>query len=181
MSYDYKTIQEYSLSDTDIRKILGNDIKIIPYNDLNEINNINELFDSKGRSMILFLTENEHTGHWICMIKRGNKIDFFDPYGIKVDNERNWLTKDKLEELGQDKPLLLNLLKGSGYGVYYNTYRFQKKENEYTNNIATCGRHCCARLLFKDIPLNDYAKKIKQSKLTPDEFVSNITFKILKK
>jgi len=171
-------IKEYPLGDSDLKNILGQNIKIISYPDLANYNNIDDIFDNEGRCIILFLTENEYTGHWLCMHKDNEGIiHYFDPYGRGVDKDKNWLSRSKLQELHQDKPLLMNLLRGSGKKVYFNTYDFQLDKE----GINTCGRHCAVRLLYKDLDLDDYRKMIQESNLSPDAFVSKITFDIIKK
>jgi hypothetical protein len=42
-------VQDYPLSDGDIRKMLGSDIKIITYPELKHMKSIDECFDKKGR------------------------------------------------------------------------------------------------------------------------------------
>jgi hypothetical protein len=168
---------EYALSDSDLRKLLGDDIKIVIYPELENVNDIEEVFDNKGRCMVLFLTENENTGHWLCLHLDGEEIHYFDPYGNGVDKNRSWLSRAKLIELNEDQPFLRKLLLQSGKKVYYNDFPFQEDRND----INTCGRHCATRLLYKDLDLDDYYNMIKESNLTPDEFVSNITYEILNK
>jgi len=179
MKTTYKNIEEYPLGDEDIRKILGNNINIIPYPDLEKYNDVDEIFDNENRVIILFLTTDEYTGHWLCLHKdKHDNIYYFDPYGTGIDKNKKWLSQTKLEELNQCKVSLLRLLKNTANnGVYYNTYDFQEDKK----GINTCGRHCCVRLLYKHLDLDDYYDMIKKSKLTPDEFVSNITFNIIKK
>lgn len=168
--------ESYSLSDTDINKICGK-TNIVAYPDLNKYDNINNLFDKKGRCIILFLTVNDHTGHWIAMIKKGNRIDYFDPYGTPPDGDKNWLTKDKLIGLGEDKPLLMDLLKNSGCSVYYNCYPFQKDKK----GINDCGRWCAMRLLFYKKSLPEFYQMVKKSGLDNDEFITKLSYQILKK
>jgi hypothetical protein len=125
----------------------------------------------------LYLTEDRNTGHWVCLIKKDNEIEFFDPYGEKPDDQLKWVGAAKRFELDQDRPLLSKLLRESGYKVIYNKYPFQKDKND----INTCGRHCVSRLLFKDLSLPQYAEMIRKSGLSPDEFVSRLTFPTLRK
>jgi hypothetical protein len=174
---NYTKIEEYPLGDSDLREILGNNINIMSYPDLEKYNNIEDIFDDEGRCIILFLTIDETTGHWLCMHHDEEGIHYFDPYGKGVDKTKQWLSKNKLRELNEDKPLLMNLLKKSGKKVFYNSYDFQ----EDRKGINTCGRHCAVRLLYKDLDLNHYYNFIKKSKLYPDEFVALITFNIIKK
>jgi hypothetical protein len=167
--------EDYSLSDTDIQKIIGG-TSIFRYPELDKMNSIEDAFDSEGRCMFLYLTEDEDTGHWCCMIKKGSNIEFFDPYGgLKPDGERKWLSKEKLEALGEDEPILTRMLKG--YKVTSNPYHFQKLKND----VNTCGRHCCVRLLMAHLSLPEYHKMIASSGVEPDDFVTTFTSQVLKK
>lgn len=167
----------YSLNEDDIRKILPG-IKIFPYPELHEYDHIDEIFDSKGRALMLYLTEDENTGHWVCMMKRGKEIEYFDPYGnYGPDEEAEWLPKHKLEELGQDVPILSRMLKASGYKVIKNPYAFQKKESD----INTCGRHCVTRLALMNLPIEKYKDVVSSTKYSPDKFVSYYTWDLLNK
>jgi len=169
-------IENYSLSDSDIKKICGK-TNIIPYPKLSNYNNIDDLFDDLGRCILLFLTVNDHTGHWIAMIKKGNRIDYFDPYGTAPDSDKSWISKNKLIGLGEDKPLLIDLFKKSGYKIYYNCYPFQKDKV----GINDCGRWCAIRLLFYKKSLPEFYEMVKNSGLDNDEFISKLSFSILKK
>ena len=169
-------IREYPLSDADIRKLLPG-LKIISYPDLNDVQRIEEVFDDEGRCLILYLTEDEYTGHWVCMIRKGRTIEYFDPYGgIRPDGERKWLSKSKLLELDQYHPRLTELLRQSGAKVNTNPYHFQKTRTD----IATCGRHCCCRMAHKHMSLASYKRMIDDSGLSPDDFVSAWTYRVLK-
>ena len=167
----------YSLSDEDIQKVLGG-VKLFKYPDLHAMSSIDDAFDDKGHAMMLYLTENEDTGHWVCMMKRGDTIEYFDPYGgYKPDSERKWLTPAKQEELGEAQPTLSRMIKEAGYKVISNPYHFQKEGVD----INTCGRHCCSRLLFAHLPLSAYAKMIKGSKVAADDFVTLFISQLLHK
>ena len=169
-------IREYPLSDSDILKILPG-LRVLSYPDLNDMSQIEDAFDDKGRCLILYLTEDEHTGHWVCMIKKGKTIEYFDPYGkYRPDEEREWLTKDKLIQLDQYQPTLTELLRRSRYKVIVNPYHFQKDKGD----IATCGRHCVCRLYHKDMSLPAYDNMIKNSGHNPDDYVSMFTYRVLK-
>ena len=168
--------ETYSLSDTDMRTILG-DVTIFKYPELADMKSIDEIWDSDGRAIMLFLTENHNTGHWICLIKRSkNLVEYFDPYGgFKPDGEREWLTPEKLEELGEDEPLLAKMLRNGGYKVVSNPYKFQKEET----GVNTCGRHVVCRLVLSPLSIKEYKAIVDASGLTPDDFVTAVTSKLL--
>jgi len=170
-------IKEYPLSDDDIRKLLGSDIKIQTYPQLGDYQDVSQMFDEKGRAILLFPNASPTMGHWCCLINRPNKIEFFDPYGEAPEKQKAGLSQSRLQQLDIDHPYLTKLLRSSGKPVVYNTYDFQKEKS----NIATCGRHCAVRLLYAPYPLARYKAIIDKSGLSPDNFVSGITFDKIRK
>ena len=177
MAETLEEAEAYALGDDDINKILEPDTHIFTYPYLKSVKDIDEVFDPYGRAMMLYLTEDRATGHWICLIRRPHEIEFFDPYGEKPDTQLQWLGGAKRKELDADKPLLSRLLREKGLPVIYNKHKFQEEDDD----IATCGRHCVVRLLFKDLPLPKYAQMIESTGMRPDEFVTKLTYKLLGK
>jgi hypothetical protein len=169
-------VKQYALGDDDLSRIVPK-ANIFTYPYLKNVKHIDEIFGDDGQAIMLYLTENEHTGHWVGLLRKNDHIEFFDPYGEKPDDELKWISRDKREELDQDKPLLSKLLRQSELPVVYNKVKFQKDGN----NIETCGRHVATRLLHKDLSLPEYAEMIKGSGMSPDEYVSRTTFPIIKK
>jgi hypothetical protein len=172
-------IESYSLSETDIQKMIPT-LKIIPYPELLKARKIDDVLDQKGRLMLLYLTENHNTGHWVCLLKyrNSNIIEYFDPYGnYHPDGESEWLTPKKLKELGQASKKLTQLLNESPYEVKSNAFPFQKDKM----NMNTCGRHCTTRLYFKHLRLPEYIKLVQSTGLHPDQFVSAFTYNLIGK
>lgn len=171
----------YALSDDDIQSILApHPTNIINYPDLKTVSNVNDLFDDLGRCVLLFDTISPYSGHWTGLIKRDNEIEFFDPYGIKYDQEKRWISKAKLKKFHETEPLLTNLLnqgKQLGYKITYNSHKFQRD----TEGVNTCGRWTSVRLLFRDLSATQFQKMIEASELTPDEFVTQFTNEIIHK
>jgi hypothetical protein len=172
-------IESYALSESDIQQMIPT-LKIVPYPDLLKATKIDDVLDQKGRLMLLYLTENQNTGHWVCLLKyRGtNIIEYFDPYGgYKPDGESKWLTPQKLKELGQASKRLTQLLDESSYEVKSNAFPFQKDKM----NMNTCGRHCTTRLYFKHLRLPEYIKLVESTGLPADKFVSAFTYNLIGK
>ena len=172
-------IQSYSLSESDIQRMIPS-LKIVAYTDLLNANSIDDVLDEKGRLMLLYLTEDLNTGHWVCLLnyRDSNIIEYFDPYGnYKPDEEGKWLTPEKLKEFGQSTKKLTKLLKESKYKVLSNAFPFQTDQM----NMNTCGRHCTTRLYFKHLRLPEYIKLVESTGLHPDEFVSGFTFNLIGK
>jgi len=160
------------LSDSDIRRLLGDDIKILTYDQLAGLKDYRQMFDAKGRCIMLYLTNSPTEGHWVCMLNKPGAIEFFDPYGNKPDDLKEYTNPELAREVGIDRKLLLPLLKQSGKPVIFNTYPFQKDRD----SIATCGRHSVARCLYAPISLDEYKAVIDKSGLAPDDFVLGITY-----
>ncbi len=170
-------IKEYALSNEDIQQILHPDTKIWTYPELANMESIDECFDELGRCILLYLTSDARTGHWVAMLKRGNTIEYFDPYGKKPDNPLSWLTADAKEALDESTSHLYPLLRKSKCKVNYSTFPYQ----ENTADVNTCGRHCITRLVLKDHSLEQYHDIISRSGLDPDTFVCLFTHDILGK
>jgi hypothetical protein len=172
-------IESYSLSETDIQKMIPT-LRIVSYPELLKARTIDDVLDDKGRLMLLYLTENEFTGHWVCLLnyRDTNIIEYFDPYGnYKPDGEGKWLTKQQLKELGQSTKKLTQLLNASSYEVKSNAFPFQTDRM----NMNTCGRHCTTRLYFKNLHLPEYIKLVESTGLKPDDFVCAFTFNMIGK
>jgi len=170
-------IKEESLTNDDINRLL-NGTSILTYPELKYKQTVDEILDRDGRAVILFLTEDENTGHWVSIHKDDeDNINYFDPYGLDPEEDKEWIPIQKLQELDQIQPYLSNLLKRSKLKVYSNSYPFQKDGK----GISTCGRHCAVRLLYKHLDLDDYLRMIKSSGLSPDDYVSKLTYKIIQK
>lgn len=168
----------YSLSNDDINQILDPDTNIIVYKDLNKYQHIDEIFDRLNRCVMLYPIANEANGHWVCLWKKGNTINYFDPYGTAPEEPKEWVgqTKSRLMGMGQNR--LTQLLKESGYKVFYNTYPYQQLDED----VATCGRWCVTRLVCKDMSATTFHKAVmKFKKGSPDNFAVSFTKKILGK
>jgi hypothetical protein len=167
-------IRAYALSDDDIRKILGKDISIVIYDQLKHTKNIDDIFDKKGRCILLYQNQSPTSGHWVCLLKKKDHIEYFDSYGEKMDDMLKEIPKDLKIRTNAENPYLTRLLKSSGLPVVYNKYQYQRDGGD----VNSCGRWCIARLLYgsKD---NNYFRKVvdiaNKRGMTNDDFVSALT------
>lgn len=170
-------VKDYPLSDGDIRTILGDDIRILTYPDLGKLKDWRQMFDAKGRCILLFLTSSPTEGHWCCLLNKKKGIEFFDPYGEPPGEILEDIPDSRLAALDQNQPYLTRLLRASGKPVFYNTYPFQTDKS----GVNTCGRHCVVRCLYAPKSLEQYLKVIQKSGMSPDNFVAALTANWLKK
>lgn len=177
-----KEYEEIPLSDSEVLELVDGKANLITYKELRGYRNIDEVLGKNEACIILFESKPNY-GHWCCLIKRGNVVEFFNPYGdVKKIGEGypdeclRYINKIFRKESGQDEPILTKLLLECDYELEYNQYPFQKMKN----GINTCGRHCATRIMMKDMELDEYALFIytlaKTLGVSMDEIVTAITY-----
>lgn len=140
-----------SLSDADVMKLVNGKAKVLVYSDLANYKTLDDAMGPHGALFLLYESQPDY-GHWTCVFRRGNLIEFFDSYGGFPDTQLEWIDDHFREISGQSYPLLTWLLYHSPYDLSYNEHKFQKKGDD----IATCGRWCSLRLAMKDMPLEEF-------------------------
>lgn len=168
-----EVIEEKPMGDNDIKTYFPN-AQIILYNKLNDMDHIDELLPRDKSYAFILIEDSPNKGHWVCIDKLKNQINFFDSYGGAPDSQLKWTPMEERQELGQAEKKLTQLLKGSGYKVNYNPVKYQEKGSD----IQTCGRHCCMRIkqMLEGKDLDDYLKFMNNAKksynMDYDEVVS---------
>lgn len=158
LSSDIAKLEDYSFSGTEITAATGAQVFI--YDELARVRDIRELF-TQGPAVAILYQSSQNYGHWVALIRRSEReFDFFDPYGIKVDDELTRATFIKT-------PLLSNLLRG--YKVNSNNVRLQSNRN----HINTCGRWVAYRILQKHMSNREFAAYFDVG--TPDVMISLLT------
>lgn len=147
------------LSYADIVDILGFKILFVLYDDLEEIEDIEELFKPEYNNCCLILIRTgPNVGHFVCITKdENNIITFVDPYGDHPDDQLKHTNIEYYPELSR---LLLNH-KGP---IEYNNYKLQSLKKYKGHTVNTCGRHCALWMKYKDIDIDDYIKIMKEAK-----------------
>lgn len=162
-----------SLSDKDIKELCyPAKVKVVEYKELANKGNIDELLD-RYDALILLYTTGKDFGHWVTIFPVSNsKIEFFDPYGIKMDGELKFVPEDRKIIDHEDYPHLTRLLVNSRYkDIVYNTTKLQKLKK----GINTCGRWACVRVKFRKVPLNIFLKSFKGWSFSPDQMVVGLS------
>ena len=136
---------KHPLSDTELKKILGKETKIIMYPDLAKYSSIEQLLPNPNDYCIILIVEDENkytiSGHWTALLKYNGIYEYYDPYGNDVDVDLiNWMDKKIRVKLHESKPYLTYLLKGRKY--IYNKVKYEALRR----GINTCGSHCCFRI-----------------------------------
>jgi hypothetical protein len=170
-----KKTLEYSLSDSDIRHILGHDCKIVEYTDLDKYRDMNDLLPNEKDYVIILIESKQNSGHWTSIAKANKRFTLFDSYGCKLEDELNFISKAMNRMLVQSKSEIQNLIDSvpDDYEVIYNKTKLQEEKPD----ISTCGRYNCAWIqMFKlGYDLEEFLKIIeeqcKSSGLPPDVLI----------
>ena len=172
-----------ALSDADIRHALGNGTLILSYNELAKYKSVEDILRNHHSAIILYINQGDNSGHWTCLIKHPDRVEFFDSYGGNMngrpDAEFQFIDKEQRKINYRGAPYLSKLLYDyakRGGVVEYNHHQLQKEGA----GIATCGRHCIVRIKTKHLPLNTYASMIKRFN-NIDKVVVDLTKSIIGK
>jgi hypothetical protein len=117
-----------------------------------------------------------NSGHWCCILRYGDTIEWFDSYGLRPTGEIDFIPRVINQMLGQEKNHFYKLLKAvKNHKVIWNKKRFQKLKN----GINTCGRWCilriltCMEMFFSLEDFIDFIQKTKdETGMTGDEIAT---------
>jgi len=155
-----------NITDGDIRRYFGDCVesKILKYSDLADYNTIDELLPKPRDFRIILIEDSINKGHWCCILKYDKTIEWFNPYGIRPDAQKNLLGKMTNIMLGQERDYMTELMqKSKGYKLIYNKKKLQKLKE----GINTCGRWIILRIIcMKDMmmDLKDFIKMVSDTK-----------------
>ena len=167
---DYKKRKSEPMSGDEVLAYLPN-AKLIVYSDLINYDNIDNVFGDCDIILFLYQMTSLYNGHWTILLRNRNMkhIHFFDSYGMKIDKELNYVSKNIKKMIGADNKYLSKLLRKGNYTVTFNNCKYQKDGV----NIQTCGRHCILRALNMNIDEDFYHDfYFKNKNLSPDDIVS---------
>ena len=133
------------------------------YPDLRKFSSIDQVLSQSSIQVVflLYLVENENSGHFCCLFRRPDSvIEFFDPYGMCCDSELSYVQAGLRKSLGEDAPVLLSLLvKGSQTESWtWNSWDLQRHDPA----VQDCGRWCILRAVHRDLTDDDFHSFVKQ-------------------
>lgn len=168
-----KDAEVFDLSGDDILNLTYNKTRIMKYEDLKIYDSLEQIL-SPYRACVLLYQTGDKFGHWVSLIDRGNrKLEFYDPYGLKPDEELNINNEYHLRiHGGQITPHLTALIKKEGWKVEYNNQRLQR----FLKDVNTCGRYCALRIRYRDLSIQKFNNLLTKNKhYEPDFWVSALT------
>lgn len=164
----------YALNGLEMMK-LNPDAKLITYDQLNKINNIDEMFKTTNKLIILYLLHSPNSGHWVCLVKNpNNTYTFFDSYGKDIDEQLDRLTPYQRKLYNEQQDRLRQLLKDKN--VIYNNVLMQGR------NTKVCGMYVTHFLHNSFLTIKDYVDHLIDSGVVhPDAFVADYVLSLINK
>lgn len=160
-----KNQEDIDLSATDIVKICDGNVDVVVYHNLPNYQSLSDLCSKFGAVALLFELK-ENFGHWTALIEYDDHFEFFDPYGMKPDEELNYAHYD-------NTPYLSQLIEKSTKPVRWSTNKLQVFKDE----INTCGRWVATRIKMRQLDNNSFGKLFKgHNHYNGDFWVSAITY-----
>lgn len=161
-----RAIREFAkhpMSGEELMKLAEGKIKIVTSNDICKFNSLNSLFSPYDAVIILY-EKQRNNGHWVLLLNRPDVIEYFDPYGYKIDYPC---------ELFNTPKCLSKLLFNSKLNkkIQYNASKLQKLDKD----ISSCGRWVALRYILRNIDLKSFINLFKNSKYPPDFYVTALT------
>lgn len=165
--------EKISLSDDDLRNITNNKVSIYMYEDLEKFTSIDQILLPYNSIILLYQTEAENIGHWVCLMKiNDNTLEFFDSLGYTVDQELKLSTYNIRVHNGIPVPHLTHLISLSNYKLICNTVKFQ----ENVRDVNTCGRWVAVRIRLKHLSLKKFTTLFHNLQYQiPDFWISAVT------
>lgn len=168
--------ERIDLSGDDIVRLSGGAVNIMAYEDLEGLTNLSQVFGQYTAVALLYQT-GRNFGHWVTLLNRGGRqLEFYDPYGLKVDEELNINNEFHLRiHNGVITPHLSALIQKGGWDVVSNSDRVQKM----LEDVNTCGRYCALRVKFRALSMKEFNKMLTGNKhYDADMWVSALTLLI---
>jgi hypothetical protein len=157
MNKTLKNLKKYSLSGSDILECLNNQTLILTYNMLMKYNDIDEILKPFNNFVLLYKSSDDY-GHFTCIMRYNNNLEFFCPYGIPLDEQQNYINNNINEKYYQNTYKLSKLFLDSPYDIIINKKKLQKMNL----NNACCGRYVVLRLLFNNLNLQSFLELMKK-------------------
>ena len=99
-------------SDSDFDRFFGvNSNPVVKYSELTDYNTINDLLPNDKDFKIILIESKLNSGHWCCVMKYKNIIEYFNSYGTAPEYDFKFIPTRIKHLLGQGGCLLSKLLK----------------------------------------------------------------------
>ena len=126
-----------TLSGEDISRILGREVKILKYADLDELQDSGELVPNAADYCVIIHEDRPDRGHWAGLLKYNGLFEHFGSYGNKVDAPLHWINMKPRRALDVAEPTLTRLLNKEAHYIY-NNVAYKKKIARSMLAVAMC-------------------------------------------
>ena len=150
LAEELDVLEDEDTTFTQISHALGDNVKFVHYQKLSKYSKLEDMFSSEKNVILFFPVESEASGHFVCLMQYPDgTVSYFCPYGMTPAQDISQSTRVlQYDQRVRDSLLhLIEAFKQGGKRLIVNTQPLQSRADD----IATCGKHCTARILFKSI------------------------------
>ena len=151
-----RQLETHPMDIREVRKYLPSHSRAVLYETLKF-----PVFANHKCVIVLYESRKLKQGHYVALINRGNRVEYFSSLGMPPRDE---LTKLKLGVSPKFQKLLKN-------NFSYNRTALQ---NQSDYKINTCGWFCIARCLLHDLPIAEFVQLFKSRTRSPDEIIGKM-------
>ena len=131
--------------------------KVLTYPRLGSIAQWTDLCPSGEGVAVLFCTDSPTDGHWTACFTNAQGAHVFDPLGVALDHERDYISPAMRAQLGEQQPQFGRLLSTFQGPRSVNRIHYQANKP----NVNTCGRWTALRLKMRNMSDNDFSNFVK--------------------
>lgn len=164
---ELKQLKTTPMDIREIRKYLPPNSKAILYETLS--NSKKNVFADHECVVVLYETtiNKRKQGHFVCLIDRGNYVEYFSSLGKGPTVE---LSEMKLDKTNKFKEVL-----GKNY-----SYNKTPLQNQADYRVNDCALFCIARCLLKDKKLRDFVKIMRRRPRSIDDMISLMSLLLIR-
>ena len=82
---EIRRLNRKPLSDADLRRILGNDTKILKYAELASVPALTQLLPKSTDYCIILYESEMNSGHWVALLRYGSLYEYFGGHAPALD------------------------------------------------------------------------------------------------
>ena len=163
------------LSDSDISNITKGEAKVVGFSSLKNVDDLIEVFADKDAFVLFYATDSANVGHYTTFILHRDKkiIEHFDSYAYDLDKLLTISDYEYRRSMGENYIKNLVARACAKYGLRFEENK--KKFQKLSNQVSTCGRYSCVRIMFRDLSMEKFNSLLEDERMSPDWIVSALT------
>jgi hypothetical protein len=150
-------IADKPLTDSDVTRYLGPQGNPLKYSEVKKYT-FEQLLPAPDSFKVLLLEDKRNSGHWTCLLRKGDGAEYFNSFGKKYDDDLDPVPKMVKKILGETPNTIETML--GGRPCAWNKTKLQADDSQ------TCGRYVVSRVQNREKSNPAFVKWLKGQKTT---------------